>query len=100
MLPSRPAPVCGGILNFTEPFAVLFPPSVIVIQSSDAVGVQLQPIGPSTAKLPVPPSASNFWLLGCRSNWQVNPSCTTSRVRPPVVTVPRRTSAVGLAATT
>ena len=74
MVPSRTPAVLGAMLKLTDPFPFWLPPFVIVIQLSEAAGVQLQPFAASTVKLPPPPSAPMFWLVGCRSNRQVSPS--------------------------
>src|SRR5678816_65009 len=89
MVPVRPLPVLAVTLNVTDPFPTPDAPPVMVIQATDAVAVQLQPVTADTPMGdPVPAVAGS----DCDGRLSVNAheGCVTPSVCPAMARLPVR----------
>ena len=85
-----PVDAFAAALKLTVPFPVPVAPEVMVSQVAPVCAVQLHPVPPVTATLPVPPDAGKVCETGAIVIVQLAPACVTVKARPPIVIVPVR----------
>ncbi len=94
-------PALGATLNATLPGPLPFAPDVTVSHAALLDAVHPQPLPTLTATDPLPPAATNAWLLVERLTVQFTTgpaACVTVKICPPMVTLAMRPGAVGLTA--
>src|SRR5688572_1615864 len=98
IVPARAAPVLAAAVNWTVPAPVPLLPEVIEIHGAAVAAVHAQAPAVLTVNDPDPPPDGTVWPAG--EIVKVQPlACTTVKVWPAIVTVPRRSASAFAAIT-
>lgn len=84
------AKVFAATLKATLPLPAPVAPLLIATQAAPLDAVQLQPPGEVTASVPLPPAAATDCDVGVTPNVQAAPTCVTTALWPPTLTVALR----------
>ena len=89
-VPLRALPPLAATLKLTVPAPLPLAPEVTVMNPALLTAVQLHPVAVVTARLPLPPAAEKFWLVGLMANEQAAPSWVTVWIWEPMMRKPVR----------